>query len=120
MELANRRENPRMDIELRCRVTSPSLWAPAPARTVNLSRGGMLIAWGDGLSPLPALGQMMTVEIELPVYHEFGQRCIHCQGTVVRIEGGKVALRVGYMDFRAFDEVNFPVEADIGGGARGD
>ena len=54
--------------------------------TENISRSGVLIAWrGDGAAlPLPSLGQILTVEVELPANHGFGQKCIHCQGTVVR------------------------------------
>jgi hypothetical protein len=79
--------------------------------TENISRSGVLIAWcGDGVAlPLPSMGQILTLEIELPANHGFGQKCIHCQGTVVRAtasENGKavVALRVNYMDFRAFHD----------------
>ncbi len=59
---------------------------------------------------MPAIGQIITVEIELPANHGFGQKCIHCQGTVARIvnanegESPRVALRVNYMDFRAFHD----------------
>ena len=35
--------------------------------------------------PVPAIGQIVTVEIELPANHGFGQKCIHCQGTVTRV-----------------------------------
>ena len=79
--------------------------------TENISRSGVLIAWsGDGgRIPVPAVGQIITVEIELPAHHGFGQKCIHCQGTVTRIvseenDGPRVALRVNYMDFRAFHD----------------
>ena len=59
--------------------------------------------------PVPALGQIVTVEIELPSNHGFGQKCMHCQGTVTRIaevEGDcpHVALSVNYMDFRSFHD----------------
>jgi hypothetical protein len=70
-----------------------------------------LIAWqgADAALPLPAMGQIITVEIELPANHGFGQKCIHCQGTVVRVSNAgqdspQVALRVNYMDFRSFHD----------------
>ncbi len=51
----------------------------------------------------------MTVEVELPVYHGFGRKCIHCQAEVVRVtpgdlEGVRVALSVNYMKFRAYKD----------------
>lgn len=79
--------------------------------TANISRSGLLIGWiGDEPIPaVPAIGQIVTVEIELPANHGFGQKCIHCQGTVIRVaqpgaEGTHVALRVNYMDFRSFHD----------------
>ena len=78
--------------------------------TENISRSGVLVAWrGEGSAlPMPVIGQILTVEVELPANHGFGQKCIHCQGTVTRIsqapECPLVALRVNYMDFRAFHD----------------
>ena len=88
--------------------------------TENISRSGVLVAWrGDGVRvPVPAMGQIITVEIELPANHGFGKKCIHCQGTVTRIVGGAVeadsplvALRVNYMDFRSFHDQIRTLEA---------
>ncbi len=111
MKHINRRQNPRMDIQLRCHVTSPALWMRSAMYTENISRSGILIAWrGEGAPlPVPVLGQLVTVEIELPASHGFGQKCIHCQGTVTRIaeadgECPRVALSVNYMDFRSFHD----------------
>jgi hypothetical protein len=91
MRNINRRESPRIEIKLRCHVTSPALWMRSAMYTENISRSGLL-----------------TVEVELPANHGFGQKCIHCQGTVIRIlsdpECPRVALRVNYMDFRAFHD----------------
>ena len=79
--------------------------------TENISRSGVLVAWcGDGARvPVPGIGQIVTVEIELPANHGFGQKCIHCQGTVTRVtsadvDSPRVALRVNYMDFRSFHD----------------
>ena len=111
MKTINRRESPRIEIKLRCHVTSPAIWINAGTYTENISRSGLLIAWHgvDPALPLPGLGQILTVEIELPANHGFGQKCIHCQGLVVRVSRGesqetKVALRVNYMDFRSFHD----------------
>jgi len=110
MKNINRRESPRLEIKLRCHVTSPALWARGEMTTENISRSGVLVLWrGDGTPlPLPSIGQILTVEIELPANHGFGQKCIHCQGTVIRIatEGDipTIALQVNYMDFRSFHD----------------
>src|SRR5579872_2234617 len=112
MKNINRRESPRIEIKLRCHVTSPAIWMRTSMYTENISRSGVLVAWcGDGVRiPVPAIGQIITVEIELPANHGFGQKCIHCQGTVTRVvsdgdtDGPRVALRVNYMDFRSFHD----------------
>lgn len=79
--------------------------------TENISRSGLLIAWRgeDTLIPVPGLGQILTIEVELPANHGFGQKCIHCQGTVTRVSQDsadypRVAMRVNYMDFRSFHD----------------
>jgi hypothetical protein len=111
MRNINRRESPRIEIKLRCHVTSPSLWTRDAMVTENISRSGVLIAWcgGEASAPVPSVGQLLTVEIELPANHGFGQKCIHCQGTVMRLmsadpQSTRIALRVNYMDFRAFHD----------------
>ncbi len=111
MRNINRRESPRIDIKLRCHVTSPALWMRTAMYTENISRSGILIAWrGENAAlPVPALGQIVTIEVELPANHGFGQKCIHVQGTVSRITESdqdcpRIALRVNYMDFRSFHD----------------
>ena len=111
MKTANRRESPRIEINLRCHITSPALWAQTAVFTESISRNGVLIECrGDGpISSIPAIGQIVTVEIELPANHGFGQKCIHCQGAVIRVTQPEparvhIALRVNYMDFRSFHD----------------
>jgi hypothetical protein len=119
MKNINRRENPRLDIQLRCYVTSPALWMRSAMYTENISRTGILVAWRgeDGaVVPMPMVGQVVTVEIELPANHGFGQKCIHCQGTVTRTSPAdagypRVALEVNYMDFRSFHDRIRAIEA---------
>jgi len=79
--------------------------------TENISRSGLLVVWRgqDAQLPLPAVGQILTIEVELPANHAFGQRCIHCQGTVTRVSQDhedypRVAMRVNFMDFRSFHD----------------
>jgi hypothetical protein len=112
MKNINKRESPRIEIELRCHITSPALWMRSAMYTENISRSGILIAWrGEGAVavPVPGIGQIVTAEIELPANHGFGQKCIHCQGTVMRVlpaDDGypRVALRVNYMNFRSLHD----------------
>jgi hypothetical protein len=110
MEKMNRRESQRIEIKLRCHVSAPALWIPGAMYTENISRGGILIAWVGESVPLPPpfLGQSVVVDVELPASHGFGPRCIHCEGTAVRVcDGGdcpRVALCVNYMDFRSFHD----------------
>jgi len=111
MKNINRRESLRIEIKLRCHVSSPALWMKSAMYTENMSRSSVLIAWRgvDAELPIPSLGQIVTVEIELPADHGFGQKCIHCQGTVMRIADSTehfplIALRVNYMDFRSFHD----------------
>jgi PilZ domain len=111
MKNINRRESPRIEIKLRCHVSSPALWMESAMYTENMSRSGVLIAWRgiDAELPTPSIGQIVTVDLELPVNHGFGQKCIHCQGTVMRITNSVenfpwVAMRVNYMDFRSFHD----------------
>ncbi len=58
-------------------------------------------------SRLPRVGDLITMDIELPAHHDFPSKCIHCQGTVVRVsqtetEDPRVALSVNYMKFRDY------------------
>lgn len=89
--------------------------------TENISRNGILFTWRaeNGASPLPKVGQIMTVEVELPANHGFGPKCIHCQGAVIRVsgpeaenEGVTVAVRLNYMDFRSFEDRAQPALAN--------
>jgi hypothetical protein len=100
-----------MEIRLRCHVTSPALWMHSAMYTENISRSGLLIVWGGEYTPIepPSVGQIVTVEVELPANHGFGQKCIHCQGSVARVsnregDSPRVALRINYMDFRSFHD----------------
>ncbi len=107
MKYINQRGSPRIDIRLRCRISSAGLCSRALMYTENLSRSGMLVLWNEPKVPQP--GQFVTVEVELPVHHGFGRKCIHCQAEVVRVtpgglEGARVALCVNYMKFRAYKE----------------
>ena len=110
MKSINRRETPRIDVKLNCRVSSPRVWSNGfVGVTENISRSGLLLLW-NGKQPesrLPRVGDLITMDIELPANHDFPSKCIHCQGTVVRVsvsetEAPRVALSVNYMKFRDY------------------
>jgi hypothetical protein len=112
MKDMNRRDSARMEVRLKCHVTSPLSWPPrVTGVTENISRSGILMLWQSeepGAS-LPRIGEQVTVDIELPANHGFGQKCIHCQATVVRVtpvekNAARVALNVNYMQFRDYDK----------------
>lgn len=107
MKYINQRGSPRIDIRLRCRISSAGICSRVLMYTENLSRSGMLVLWDAPILPRP--GQFVTVEVELPVHHGFGRKCILCQAEVVRATRGaggeaRVALSVNYMKFRAYQE----------------
>lgn len=107
MRHVNRRENHRVEIELSCYVTSPAGRSRGAMHIENISRSGLLLAWRNEAGPvvLPIVGQIVTIEVELPTHHGFGPKCIHCQGAVARLaledrDCPRVAVRLNYMDFR--------------------
>lgn len=106
----DRRVDSRLDVRLPCYVGLPNNHARRLAGvTVNVSRSGMLVSWrrNGPAGELPAPGDVMTAEIELPASRSFGRRCMHCQVTVVRIreddaDAARVAFRVNRMQFRNY------------------
>jgi hypothetical protein len=84
MTRVNRRESNRVEIKLYCHVTSPALWMRGAMYIENISRSGLLVAWQGAkyAIPAPAIGQMLTLEVELPANHGFAPKSLHCQGPV--------------------------------------
>lgn len=82
-----RRTGYRMDVELACRVWQPGIATPSSnGVTVNMSRSGALVSIReDGSRGLPGVGQMLELEMPLPVNEAFRQRCLLCQASVVRV-----------------------------------
>ena len=68
MKPINRRENPRIEIKLRCYVASPAMRVRSAMRTENMSRNGLLIAWESeaGAVPAPALGEIVPSKSSFP------------------------------------------------------
>ena len=120
----NRRESPRMDVKLKCHVAPMKTWPQGLSGvTENISRNGVLMLCGDGCAgEQPRVGEVVTVEIELPENPVFGRKCIHCQATVVRVshEDGQpfqVAFSVNQMKFTEYANpaVEFNgIEAGVG------
>ena len=121
----NRRGSTRVAVRLTCRV----LWLEGgecgTMLTENISRDGMLLRWEDGAGGrLPAVGEMLVVEVELPEQEGFERRCIRCQTTVARVHdepGGSftwVGLRIHAMDFRVAQPTAAHCEA-VGFNGRG-
>ena len=98
-----------MDVKLKCHVAPVKTWPQGISGiTENISRNGVLMLCAEGATgEQPRLGEVVTVEIELPENPVFGRKCIHCQATVVRVtseEGQpfRVAFSVNQMKFTEY------------------
>ena len=105
----NRRECTRMDVKLKCHVAPMKGWPQGlSGLTENISRNGVLmICPPGGNAEQPKLGEVVTVEIELPENPVFGKKCIHCQATVVRVGGHdgepvQLAFSINQMKFTEY------------------
>jgi PilZ domain len=103
----DRRRNTRLEVSLPCRICSPR-YGPRllTGVTKNMSRGDVLVLLdGPELDVLPCVGDPLIVEIDLPLNHAFGQKCMQCQAAVVRVSrqgSGPVhlAMRIHKMRFQ--------------------
>ena len=89
-----------MDVKLKCHVSSCGSWPKGlTGVTENISRHGVLMNWnlcGD-TADAPRVGEVVTVEIELPANHVFNRKCIQCQATIVRVSPiDKALFRVAF------------------------
>jgi hypothetical protein len=105
----NKRESPRMDVKLKCHVAPMKTWPQGLSGvTENISRNGVLMLCAESCAgEQPRVGEVVTVEIELPENPVFGRKCIHCQATVVRVSGNegepfRVAFSVNQMKFTEY------------------
>jgi hypothetical protein len=78
--------------------------------TRNASRTGLMLQVDatSVSSLLPAVGEMVGVELEVPPNQGFGRKCLSCQATVVRVftsigKPPEIALKVHSMDFQQLD-----------------
>jgi hypothetical protein len=98
-----------MDVKLKCHVAPMKTWPQGLSGvTENISRNGVLMLCADGYAgEQPRVGEVVTVEIELPENPVFGRKCIHCQATVVRVSSDagqplRVAFSVNQMKFTEY------------------
>jgi hypothetical protein len=89
-----------------------------------MSRGDILVQLAEDQinGAMPCTGDPLIVEIDLPANHTFGQKCMQCQTTVVRIDKGesgpaRLALRIHKMRFQSCLE--FPESGDRTGESLG-
>ena len=99
------RTYPRFDVNAVCHLCG---WGPAPSQgvTENISRSGLLLRLESRHAPiaLPRIGDVLTVDVELPANHNYGQKYLRCRGAVVRISSARrsparIALSVSQMEF---------------------
>jgi hypothetical protein len=74
--------------------------------TENISRNGLLLRLESLHTPiaLPRIGDIVTVDVELPANRHFGQKYLRCRGAVVRVASARrsparIALSVTQMEF---------------------
>jgi hypothetical protein len=102
----NLRDNPSVDVRLRCYAGSPKMKPPRYVGvTENISRVGILVLWDREQADPPHVGELLTIDLELPANHTFGRKCMHCETTAVRVSSGegsaaRVALNIDRMEFR--------------------
>ena len=99
------RSYPRFDVNAVCYLCGLG-HALSQGVTENISRGGLLLRLESRHAPiaLPRIGDVVTVDVELPANHNFGQKYLRCRGSVVRIASARqsparIALSVSQMEF---------------------
>ena len=100
----DRRKNQRLNVQLPARYSIPRLRVKGlMARTVNMSRSGLLIECLDYVDGI-AYGDAVEIEIDLPAVHTLNARYIHSVGHMVRIDRDgamkRIALALAAMEFR--------------------
>jgi hypothetical protein len=104
-----KRNRDRLEMTAFCRIAPAanrrrSVWK----RIENISGAGLLVEWSRGQqeAPEPALGEMFTVELQLPPHPVFGQRALRYKAKVVRVTRHKngtvlAGLATTHTHFRA-------------------
>jgi hypothetical protein len=86
--------SPRLNLQLPVRFSVTRLGQDLfTALTVNISRSGVLVE-SAGVCPGLELGDVIQLQIDLPVVQLLPARCIACDGRVVRLEVADTRIRV--------------------------
>ena len=110
--MPERRRRPRIAVQLPCYASSPNLsGVKLAAETRDVTTHGVLFTMDpDTTAWTPfEVGDSVSVEIALPADHDFGQRCIHGRGKVVRLSSdgdgrGQVAVHFNRAGIRELGE----------------
>ncbi len=103
------RTNRRFEVNTACKIEGV-LTGPFAGTVENISRGGVYLrlAGNSRTRVLPVVGEVVIVDILLPVSKMYGQQSLRCSGTVVRVSNDRksvprLAISVDQMQFaRAF------------------
>src|SRR3954470_11120602 len=87
-----KRNRERMVLTVFCRVAPVSnRRRSAWKRIENISGAGLLVEWcrGEQENPLPSVGEIFSVELQLPPHPVFGQRVLQYKAKIVRVSRQK-------------------------------
>jgi hypothetical protein len=87
-----KRNRERMVLTVFCRVAPVSnRRKSAWKRIENISGAGLLVEWsrGDQEQPVPNVGEIFSVELQLPPHPVFGQRVLQYKARIVRVSRQK-------------------------------
>jgi hypothetical protein len=111
----DRRASPRTPITAACRLRSRAGGAIYAGRVESISRSAALVAITAAPAGcrIPAIGERVVVDVQLPRSHRFARKCLRCFGQVVRVmdDGAglpQLALALTYM---AFQDVVEPADS---------
>ena len=96
---------------MRCFVTTQKIPnTKLVATAVDISKEGMRFTLDADTAAWRPFGEgdPVVIEVELPADHDFGERCIHGRGSVVRVERaengeGMIAVDFAKVSFRGLD-----------------
>ncbi len=105
----DQRTNRRFEVSTACKIEG-ILTGPFGGMVENISRGGLCLRLAGNCRTrvLPVIGEVLTVDILLPINKIYGQKSLRCSGTVVRVSNDRrsvprLAVSVDQMQFaRAF------------------
>jgi hypothetical protein len=106
------RSSPRFEVSIPCTVEG-TITGQFAGTIENISRSGLFLHLnGSNCRLLPLVGEVLTVDISLPVNEVYGQKVLRCSGTVVRVANSRrttpsLGISVDQMQFgRVFRSLN--------------